>query len=370
VGGQLVFTDEETFSASTLINRFLDVFTPETQAFLETFRARYKPEEVIGRLQALSRLRVLVVGETIVDEYQFCNVMGKSGKEPVLAALLNRTERYAGGVLAIANHLANFCGEVALLSVLGEVNSFEDFIREKLDARVRTHFVRWPGAPTILKRRFLEEYLAAKLFEVYEMKPEAVPEAVEAEFCRRLEALAGEFDLVLVADYGHGAMTPRAVELTCSQSRFLAVNTQVNAGNRGFNTISKYPRADYVSLGEPEVRLDARSLTGDLRPLTEHIARRLGARQFLVTRGSSGCVVFDRAEGFAQVPAFAIRVVDRVGAGDAVLALTAPCAAVGVPALMLGFIANVVGAEACTIMGHRSSIEPSSLFRHITSLMK
>ncbi len=370
VGGRLVLTDEETYSASSLINRFLDVFSPETKAFLETFRTRHTPEEVIGRLQALSQLRVLVAGETIVDEYQFCTVMGKSGKEPVLAALLNRTERYAGGVLAVANHLANFCGQVTLLSVLGELNSCEAFIREKLNPRITTHFVRLPGAPTILKRRFLEEYLAAKLFEVYEMKQEAMPGAVEAEFCEQLERLAPQFDLVLVADYGHGVMTPRAVELACQRSRFLAVNTQVNAGNRGFNTISKYPRADYVSLGEPEVRLEARSLTGELRPLTETIARRLGTRQFLVTRGSSGCLVFDPSEGFVQVPAFAIRVVDRVGAGDAVLALTAPCAALGVPALMLGFIANVVGAEACTIMGHRSSIEPTSLFRHITSLMK
>jgi len=71
-----------------------------------------------------------------------------------------------------------------------------------------------------------------------------------------------------------------------------------------------------------------------------------------------------------HVPAFAIRVVDRVGAGDAVLGLTSPCAALSVPPQALGFIANVVGAEACTIMGHRSFIEPASLFRHITSLMK
>jgi hypothetical protein len=44
--------------------------------------------------------------------------------------------------------------------------------------------------------------------------------------------------------------------------------------------------------------------------------------------------------------------------------------ALGVSPQVLGFIANVVGAEACTIMGHRSFIEPASLFRHITSLMK
>src|SRR5437764_4968589 len=125
VGGQLVLTDEETFSASTLINRFMDVFTPATKNFLEQFRRRYTPEQIVGYLQAIRKLKVLVVGETIIDEYQFCSLMGKSGKEPVLAALHNRTEQYAGGVLAIANHISNFCDEVGLLSSIGEVNSGE-----------------------------------------------------------------------------------------------------------------------------------------------------------------------------------------------------------------------------------------------------
>ena len=160
-GGQLVLTDEETFSASTLINRFMDVFTPETKAFLEQFGARHTPEEIVGYLQAIRKSKVLIIGETIVDEYQFCSVMGKSGKEPVLAALHNRTEQYAGGVLAVANHVSNFCDQVTLLSSLGEVNSCEDFIRSKLNKNVAPHFVHVPGAPTIIKRRFLEEYLAA-----------------------------------------------------------------------------------------------------------------------------------------------------------------------------------------------------------------
>lgn len=369
-GGQLVLTDEETFSATTLINQFMDVFTPETKEFLHQFRAKHAPEQIVGYLQAIRKLRVLVVGETIVDEYQFCSVMGKAGKEPVLAALLNRTERYAGGILAIANHISNFCDHVGLLSALGEVNSCEDFVRGKLNANVTADFVHVPGAPTIVKRRFLEEHMAAKLFEVYEMRAEGAPAEVEAAFCRRLEAALPNYDVVVVADYGHGLMTDAAIELVCAKAKFLAVNTQVNAGNRGFNTISKYRRADYVALGEPEARLDARKVSGELQPILQPIARRLGAKYFLVTRGSTGCVLVDGEKGFWRVPAVAIRVVDRVGAGDAVLGLTAPCASLGIPPEALGFIANVVGAEACTIMGHRSFLEPSGLFRHITSLLK
>src|SRR2546429_1843769 len=85
VGGQLILTDEETFSASTLINRFMDVFTPETKTFLEQFRAKHTPEEFVGYLQAVRKLKELVVGETCLGEYQFCSVMGKLGKKPVLA---------------------------------------------------------------------------------------------------------------------------------------------------------------------------------------------------------------------------------------------------------------------------------------------
>jgi rfaE bifunctional protein nucleotidyltransferase chain/domain len=369
-GGEMVLTDEETFSASTLINQFMDVFPAETKTFLEQFRAKHTPEEVIGYLQAMRKLKVLVVGETIIDEYQFCSVMGKSGKEPVLAALHLRTEQYAGGVLAIANHVSNFCDHVGLLSCIGEINSCEEFIKSKLNQNIAQHFVRVPGAPTIVKRRFLENYLAVKLFEVYDMKTDEAMAAVEEKFCRELERLAPQYDVVLVADYGHGVMSERAVELVCEKSKFLAVNTQVNAGNRGFNTITKYPRANFVSLGEPEVRLDARKVSGDLKPVTEQIAKRIASENFLVTRGASGCLIHNRDHGSFTVPAFAIRVVDRVGAGDAVLGVTSPCAALGVPPQVLGFIANVVGAEACTIMGHRSFIEPTSLFRHITSLMK
>lgn len=369
-GGQLVLTDEETFSASTLINRFMDVFTPDTKSFLEEFRGQHTPEEIVGYLQAIRKLKVLVIGETIIDEYQFCSVMGKSGKEPVLAALHQRTEQYAGGALAVANHVSNFCDQVGLLSGLGEINSCEDFILSKLNPNITTRFLRLPASPTIVKRRFLEEFLAAKLFEVYVMRNEGLDARGETDFCQALEEMLPQYDVVIIADYGHGLLTQKAVQLLSAKAKFLAVNTQTNAGNRGFNTISKYPRADFVSLGEPEVRLDARNLGGDLQELALHQARRISSKTFLVTRGSTGCLIHDRDRGLFRVPAFSIRVVDRVGAGDAVLAITSPCAALDVPPLALGFIANVVGAEACTIMGHRSFLEPTSLFRHITSLMK
>jgi rfaE bifunctional protein kinase chain/domain len=315
-------------------------------------------------------MKVLVIGETIIDEYHFCDVMGKAGKEPVLAARFKHAEQYAGGILAIANHLSNFCDHVGLVSAVGADESHEHFIRARLHKNVRAHFAHVPGVPTIVKRRFLEEYLAAKLFEVYIMRGEHLDPESEAQLGKHLETILPDYDAVIVADFGHGLMTERLRKLVCESAKFLAVNTQTNAGNRGFNLISKYSRADYVSIGDPEIRLECRDMTGDMEPMMTRVAQRMNARAFLVTRGRSGCLCYDAQSGIHAIPAFSIRVVDRIGAGDAVLAVTAPCVARGTPTEVVGFIANVVGAEACMIMGNKTSIDPSGLFRHITSLLK
>ena len=63
-------------------------------------------------------------------------------------------------------------------------------------------------------------------------------------------------------------------------------------------------------------------------------------------------------------------IVDTIGAGDAFLSITAPCAAAGFPAELLGFIGNAVGALAVQIVGNRDYIEPMALFKFMTALLK
>jgi len=369
-GGKLHLTEEETFSATTLINRFTSIFSPQTREFLEKFRSTVSPESLIAELEKLKGLKVLVVGETILDDYQFCNVLGKSSKEPVLAALLKKSEYYLGGSLAIANHVANFCEQVTVVTGIGAEKDKEELIQGGLKSNIQPHLLKTIGHPTIVKRRFLEGYLGTKIFEVYEMGQGPQSSEFENEFRKTLEREIQKHDVVIVADYGHGLISKDSVRLLCTKSKFLAVNSQVNAGNRGFNLLSKYPRADFVSIGEPELRLDARDLEGPVAALISQNANRMCTKYFISTAGSSGLFCCDDAGKIHQVPAFSIKVVDRVGAGDAVLAITAPAATLGLSGEVLGFIANVVGAEACMIMGHSSSISSSSLYRSITSLLK
>jgi rfaE bifunctional protein nucleotidyltransferase chain/domain len=370
VGGQIAFTDEITFSSSNLINRHLPVFDKEISDYLAALSSRHSSDEVNGYLERASSLKVLVVGETIVDEYQYCEMIGKATKDPIQATLYHSTEKFAGGVIAVANHLANFCEEVGLLTMLGDRNSEEDFIRESLKSNVDPTFFFKDNSPTIVKRRWVESHLLQKLFEVYEMNDEELTEEQDQELCSHLEEILSRYDLVIALDYGHGMIGSKVVDLLCQKSRFLAVNTQANAGNRGFNTISKYPRADYVCLARHEISLEERNRRDGIQQMILNVSRKLDCGRVMVTRSKDGNIFYDQREGFSEAPAFESQPVDRMGAGDAVLALTSLCVAQDAPPDVVTFIGNVVGAEAVATLAHSRSIERLPLFRHIETLLK
>ena len=370
VGGRLEFTDDVTFSASHLVNRHLSVFPQEVSDYLTDFSKRYPTAGILKYLDAARNLKVLVIGETIIDDYQYVEAIGKSSKEPTLVVKSLNSDRFAGGAAAVANHVAGFCDHVVLHSILGNAKSEEEFIRSRLKENIETRFLYRDGSPTIVKRRFVEQYFFSKLFEVYEMN-DAVPTTAESRaWSDSLVSKLAEFDVVIVADFGHGFLTAETIQLLSKESRFLVVNTQSNAGNLGYHVISNYPRADYVSIAENEMRLESRDRRGELRPMLESVSRRLNCPRVVVTRGKKGCATYSRDEGHLDVPAFASQVVDRIGAGDAFLSITSLCAAQGAPMEVLGFVGNVVGAQAVAMVGNKSSIERIPLSRHIEHLLK
>jgi rfaE bifunctional protein nucleotidyltransferase chain/domain len=370
IGATLAFTEDIIFSSSNLINRYLSNFPEEVQQYLDLFRHRYTLEAVIDVIEQMSPLKVLVIGDAIIDEYQYCDAIGKSSKDPVLALKYHSRDLFAGGVLAVANHVANFADEVNLVTILGETDSHEEFIRSQLHTNVSPNFITKRNAPTLIKRRFIDGYSLNKLLEVYIIDDSGLPPEEDSQVCRWLQEQLPQYDLVLIADFGHGTISDSMVDTLVKNAPFLAINTQANAGNRGFHTVTRYPHADYVCIAEHEIRLEMRDESGKIRPMMEELTDKLGCSKFVVTRGRKGCYVGGHPGEFVAVPSFAQRIVDRVGAGDAFLSVTALAAFLKAPGEVLGFIGNAVGSLAVEIVGNKKSIDKLSLKKYITSLLK
>jgi len=371
-GGRIHFTDDIVFSSSSLLNRHFDVSNPELRAYLQELRER----DVLGRLtqmiDSISKMRVLLVGDTIIDEYHYVEPLGKSPKENLIPTLYREREVFAGGVIAAANHVAGFCREVDVLTCLGEADAHNEIVHKALKPNVRMTAVSRPGAPTTRKRRFIDSSYFRKLFEVQFMDDTPIAGDLEATFLGHIERMAPSYDLVIVTDFGHGLLTHAATQLVAHRGRFVAVNAQSNSSNLGFNLVTKYSRADYICIDAPEARLAAADKYGDIaEAVASHLAGRIACDHFIITHGRYGCVTFDRGSGdLHHIPAFTSQITDTMGAGDAFLAVTSPLVAAGGDMELVGFVGNAVGAMKVEIVGHRQSVEKIPLLKYLTALLK
>ena len=370
VGGHLNFTKDIVFSSSSLLNRFFSPFSPEVMSFLDQFKTKYDINDILKYFDGSKKLKVLLVGEAIIDIYHYGEAIGKSGKEPILVTKYHREEMYIGGVLAIANHLSDFCAEVTCVTMLGEDKQYESFIRENLNKNVNVIFHYKKESPTIVKRRYIEEYSSQKLFEIYEIDDCYFNDEQKQVFNNSIAEQIAEHDAVIVADYGHGLLDSSSIETIENKSKFLAVNTQANASNHGFNCVSKYKKADYVCIANRELQLNYRQKHISTLNQVKQLMQEFDYKNVVVTSGVKGSYSCKQGEEVHVTPAFATSVKDRVGAGDAVLAVTSLFVAQNAPADMIGFIGNVVGSQAVNIMGNKSFIEKIPLMKHIVHLLK
>ena len=370
-GGKIHFTDDITYSSSELINRHFNVFEPHVREHLDELRGAGGLDEMIDLIASVRDYRVLLVGEAIIDEYEYVVPMGKPPKESIVAARFQDKESFAGGVIAAANHAAAICKEVDVITCLGTSDSHEDLIRAALRPNVHLHVVNRPGSPTTVKRRFIDPSYMRKLFEVYLMDDEPLTIDLQTQIDELIRDLAAKADVTVVTDFGHGLIAPSSIKVLTDAARFLAVNTQSNSANLGYNLVTKYPRADYVCIDAPEARLAVSDRISKISDIAHRLAEsHVDCSKLIITHGRHGCVTYERDRPVHTIPAFARQVVDTVGAGDAFLAMTAPLVAAGGTMDKIGFIGNVVGALKVEIIGHRKPIEKASLIKSITGLLR
>jgi len=321
IGGRILFSEQEMFSSSSLLNKFTNVLNDNQKKYLKLFKSGFNIDNFVNNINDLKNLNVLVIGEAIIDEYVFCEALGKSGKESVLALREQKHDKYLGGVLPIAKNIANFCDNISLISYLGEKNEEVNFIKKNLDKKIKTFFVNKEKSPTIIKRRYLDKVDRKKILGIYKINDDEINQAIELKILNKLKKNIKKFDLVLVADYGHGLITKNITKFLIKHSKFLVANAQVNSSNISYHNLSKYNKVNALVINASELRQELRSRDGNIQKLTTNLKQVLKLKNILVTKGKDGAILINQKNKLYECPAFANNVVDKVGAGDTLLAL-------------------------------------------------
>ena len=172
---------------------------------------------------------------------------------------------------------------------------------------------------TILKKRYVDNLSLNKVLGVYKLNND--PLAVKGKsFKQKTKKIIKNFDLVIVSDYGHGFISKKSANIICSNSKYLAVNAQINAANIGYHSMKKYKNCDCVIINEREIRQEFRDKNEKIENLMKKLSLSQKIKNLIVTRGNEGSVLFDKNK-FYYSDAFAKKAVDKNGAGDAMLSL-------------------------------------------------
>lgn len=355
---------------SPVEDQILSLYPRESLAFLKDFKESYPLKRVEEALDGLRDLKVLIVGDGIIDEYCYCTPLGKAAKSPLIVNKFLTHELFLGGSFAVANHVASICDNVDLVTLLGKQQSRDEFIEQNLRPNVRPHFFYRDDGPTILKKRYVAETSQAtqKLFEINYLNDQYISGPFETELIDYLRDILPRYDLVMLSDFGHGLITNRMIREVEGAARILAVNTQTNAANTGFNLITKYGRPHFICLDEEEARLALHDRHSPVETVIEGLIERMGAEKVVVTLGSKGSMGINGRRLAQRTPIFSAKVVDTVGAGDAYFSYAAPCFARNYPLELITFIGNAVSALAVQIVCNRKSVEKSELLDFVQML--
>lgn len=371
IGGKIHYTSGETYSSSSIINSTDNSFSANQKKSLQIIKKKYNFSDLEKKINNFNKLEILIIGEAVIDEYVFCDALGKSGKEPVLALKELKSERYLGGSLAIASHISQFSKNVTVLSLLGEKKEFLNEIKKKIDKNVKFNFITKKNSPTILKKRFIDYVSYNKILGVYDINDDPLDKIEEKKLINTLKKIIPNFDLIIVADYGHGFISSEAAKIISKKSKFLAVNAQLNAANIGHHSISKYQNLECIVINEKEIRHELRDRKSDLEILMLKLSKKQHIKNLVVTRGKDGAIFYNKKNNlFKYSDGFAKKVVDKIGAGDAMLSIIALClkSKINYDATLL--LGSFAGAYSTETIGNKEPISKIKILKSLDHILK
>lgn len=368
-GGKLYISKAPTFSSSSILNKYFNTLNKNQKKNIILIKKNTSLNMVKDIFKRIQKLKVLVIGELIIDEYNFCDAVGKSGKDPIMVFKDLYTERYIGGAGAVANHLSSFCDKIDFLTTIGTDKNQEKFIKKNFKKNINLKLIYKKNSPTITKKRIIDKTSNNKAFGIYKFEDEELSQQNKKKFINYLKEPKKKYDLILVSDFGHGFIdNDLAIQIRKSK-KFISANAQLNSSNKGYHNLNKYKSVDCMVINEAELRYELRDNTNKVELLMKKLKSKLKVANLIVTRGSKG-VIFLKKDKYHYCEAFSTKVVDKVGAGDSLLSMISLCIKSKVDINLSLLLSSLVAAYNVENIGNSKIIEKEHLLKTISHIIK
>ncbi|MCD6575102.1 adenylyltransferase/cytidyltransferase family protein [Candidatus Aerophobetes bacterium] len=362
-GGKVYFgSGDVVFSSSKLVDNFKDKFGIDFERYNIFCKRNCITLDVLKNLiSRFKEKRVLIIGESIVDEYNFCEVKDVAGEAPILSVIPFKTNLYVGGAGIIAKHIKCLGGEPILFSITGN-DQYGEFIKSDLEKlKVKFEILTCKESITVRKVRFIAEN--QKLIKVDYSKPYLIDIEDEKKIIGMIRENYNNVDCIVFSDFGYGYISAyiRNEIIKFGRKKGIPIIADVSGTSTG--NILKYQGIFLSTPTEREIRSALNENVSGLANIAFRFLKKTKNKNIIITLGENGLLIFKNkvyktTQGEIHLaseylPAIGKNVLDPMGAGDAMLATIALSVSAGGTIEQSAYLGNIVSFFEVNKIGNR-----------------
>lgn len=306
------------------------------------------PEEFFSEI---SKLKVLIIGDVMIDSYLMGKVDRISPEAPVPVVLIKNTDQRLGGAANVALNVQSLGATPVLCSVIGNDREGDQFLELLEQNSLNTEgIVKSSGRVTTIKHRVLAG--AHQMIRLDAEQDTLLDKQEYADIIERLNVLIPKVDVVIFEDYDKGVISEKLISHVVTLCHKFQIPTVVDPKKRNFLSYKG------VSLFKPNkkelkegLKLDSSLATlSEIQTAVQELFEFLKPESVLITLSDQGVYIETGSEN-SHIGAHKREISDVSGAGDTVISVAALCYAIGMPAKLIASLANLAGGIVCEHVG-------------------
>ncbi|QNJ27836.1 PfkB family carbohydrate kinase [Synechococcus sp. A15-24] len=328
-------------------------------------------DQLLNAIKSWRSTRLIVLGDTIVDQYAACEAIGMSAEAPVVVVRELEHKNFIGGAAVVAAHITALGARCDFISVVG-VDSTAELVRQELAVQgIGDSLSSDPTRPTTFKKRYVVEN--QKLFRVSRLEEHNLDAEVEDQVIAQLQSLAPLAQGIVVSDFVYGVVTPRILEVVhqLAKEHNLLLFGDLQCSSQVGN-VTRFKNFSLLCPNEREARLALQDKDSGLEKLNQRLLQITESERLVMKLGSEGFIAYDREpDGLLRsqaFPALSVNPLDVAGAGDSLLALFATGLASGQAMMPTAALACCMAALAVETMGN-TPISATALRSYVIEML-
>lgn len=345
---EFIFTSGHNFEKNLLPKKYI-------KNSLSDFIKRHniKKDLLIKKINSFKSLKVAVFGDTIIDEYLYCDSVGVSQEDSNTIYSVTKEEISLGGAFFVASLISTLGDKTFFFTTLPSEEKYLQLIYKNKNKNLEIINYKDSNKKGVIKTRF--KYDQKNIFRLSKIDDLQINNTGEFLFIDYLNKIIDNLDLIIFSDFNYGTISKslfNKVYKIASKKKipiFADSQSSSQVGN-----LDKYKNCKLITPTEYEARLMLSSNDG-LALLANNVLKKLNPDNLIITLGKDGILIRNNSEklNLDILPAFNNSPKDVSGAGDAFFAISSLSMASGLDIWNTSILGSLAAAEQIKFVGHK-----------------